>query len=163
MRKDIWDLKENFPLHITVGPKVAKSLTYTVTICPRSVSIQRFHLLKHPSQYHCLYLLIEHQHHIAARSLDLSSSCAIDSCRSASPSRTLTPGWEGNSRNIHNTRHLMITGWFLMSICWRYCAHKHRFPPRSVVVCFLCVWCGGGGMQEQELLSTRPDIKGRGT
>ena len=26
VRKDVWDLKENFPLHITIGPKVAKSL-----------------------------------------------------------------------------------------------------------------------------------------
>ena len=56
VRKDVWDLKENFPLHITVGPKVAKSLTYTITICPRSISIKRFRQQNHPFEFLCLYL-----------------------------------------------------------------------------------------------------------
>ena len=82
-------------------------------------------------------------------------STAVDLLPQTAPSRL---DGKGTAAIFHNTRHLMITGWFLMSSCWRYYAHKHRFPPRSVVVCFLCVWCGGGGMQEQELLSTRPHL-----
>ena len=30
----------------------------------------------------------------------MSNGCPVNSCRSASPNRTLTPGWEGNSSNI---------------------------------------------------------------
>ena len=41
---------------------------------------------------------------------------------------------------FHNTRHLMITGGFRISSCWRYCAHKHRFPPPKCGCVFLvCV------------------------
>ena len=41
---------------------------------------------------------------------------------------------------FHNTRHLMITSGFCISSCWRYCAHKHRFPPpRSGCVFLVCV------------------------
>ena len=41
---------------------------------------------------------------------------------------------------FHNTRHLIITGGFCISSCWRYCAHKHRFPPPKCGCVFLvCV------------------------
>ena len=47
---------------------------------------------------------------------------------------------KGTAAIFHNTRHLMITGGFRISSCWRYCAHKHRFPPPKCGCVFLvCV------------------------
>ena len=57
-------------------------------------------------------LLIEHQHHVAAMSLNMSNSCvqsSWDLLPQTAPSRLM-----GGERQqfVHNTRHLIITGGF---------------------------------------------------
>ena len=103
-------------------------------------------------------LLLGHQHHVAAMSLNMSNSCATNSWHllpQTTPSRLMG----GESSNFFS-QHTAFNDhrWFCISSCWRYCAHNTDFHLQGVDVYFLCVWCRGGGMQERELLSTQPHL-----
>ena len=82
-------------------------------------------------------------------------STAVDLLPQTAPSRL---DGKGTAAIFHNTRHLMITGGFAYPVVGDTVHTNTDFHLQGVVVCFLCVWCGGGGMQEQELLSTRPHL-----
>ena len=84
-------------------------------------------------------LLIEHQHHVAAMSLNMSNSCAVQ-LRSASPNHTLTPDGRGKAAICSQHTAFNYHRWVCISSCWRHCAHKHRFPAlRSGCVFLVCV------------------------
>ena len=71
----------------------------------------------------------------------MSNGCPVNSCRSASPNRTLTPGWEGNSSNISQYTafidHRLVSHIQLLAIL----CTQTQISTSEVWLCVSCV-CG---------------------